>query len=128
MLTLWILWVAFGILVVAMVTGPYRWAVALRSFVARAWHWVTGPLSGERRAQSVAWASSHAGVLQLGGAVVAGILFLIVSVSWLSFLIVGGLLAAYEIALQVIKVPPADGPPSAPASRESDLASPVGDT
>jgi hypothetical protein len=107
-LTAWILWVAFGILVVALITGPYRWAVALRSYVVRACRWVTGPLRGERRAQSVAWVAAHAGSLQLGGAVLAGILLLVVSVSWLSFLIVGGLLAAYEIYLQAIKPPPPD--------------------
>ncbi len=46
----------------------------------------------------------------------AGILLLIVSVSWLSFLIIGVLLAAYEVYLQRIKpaspdeAPPASGP------------------
>ncbi len=37
-LTVWILGVALAVLVVALVSGPYRWAVALRSFVARLWH------------------------------------------------------------------------------------------
>jgi len=57
---------------------------------------------------------SHAAGLQLAGAVVAGILLLIVTVSWLSFLIIGVLLAAYEIWLQRIKPPPADQAPPAP--------------
>jgi len=52
--------------------------------------------------------------------VVAGILLLIVSVSWLSFLIVGVLLAAYEVFLQRIKPPPADEP--SPASGPGDQA------
>ena len=34
-LTAWILGIAVAILVVALLTGPYRWAVAVRSFVAR---------------------------------------------------------------------------------------------
>ncbi|HUD16781.1 MAG TPA: hypothetical protein VMQ59_05930 [Acidimicrobiales bacterium] len=107
-LTLWILWVAFGVLAVALLTGPYRWAMAFRSFVARTWHIVAGTMSAERRAQTVAWMSAHAGPLQLGGAVVGGVLLLIVSVSWLSFLILGGLLAVYEVFLHTIKPPPSD--------------------
>ena len=49
--------------------------------------------------------ASHAASLQLAGAVVAGILLWIVSVSWLSFLIAGVLLADYEVCLQRIKPP-----------------------
>ena len=46
------------------------------------------------------------------GAIIAGILLLVVSVSWLSFLIIGVLLAAYEIYLQWIKpAPPYETPP-----------------
>ncbi len=52
--------------------------------------------------------ASHAAGLQLAGAGVPGILLLIVSVSWLSFLIIGVLLAAYELCLQRIKPPPPD--------------------
>jgi hypothetical protein len=124
-LTLWILWVAFGVLVVALLTGPYRWAMAFRSFVARIWHIVAGTMSAERRAQTVAWMSAHAGPLQLGGAVVAGILLLIVSVSWLSFLILGGLLAVYEVFLQTIKPPPTDDASPTPGP-ESDAGVPSG--
>ena len=53
----------------------------------------------------------------------AGILLLIVSVSWISFLIIGVLLAAYEVYLQRIKpvppdeAPPASGPGNQAASR-----------
>ena len=65
--------------------------------------------------------ASHAAGLQLAGAVVAGILLLIVTVSWLSFLIIGVLLAAYEIYLQRIKPAPPDE--TSPASGPDD---PVG--
>jgi hypothetical protein len=51
---------------------------------------------------------------------VAGILLLIVSVSWLSFVIIGVLLAAYEVYLQRIKPAPPDE--TSPASGPGDPA------
>ena len=77
----------------------------------------------------VTWIASHAAGLQLAGAVVAGILLWIVSVSWLSFLIVGVLLAAYEIYLQRIKPPPPDeAPPASGPGNQADLPSHIGET
>lgn len=58
--------------------------------------------------------ASHAAGLQLAGAVVAGILLLIVPVSWLSFVIIGVILAVYEVYLQRIK--PASPDETSPAS------------
>lgn len=127
-LTAWVLGVALLVVVIALLAGPYRWAVAMRSWVKRTWHSIAGARSGDHQGV-VGWLASHAGGLQLGGAVVAGILFLIVPVSWVSFLIVGVLLAAYEIFLQRIKPATADAPP--PTSGPDDqaaLTSGVGET
>ena len=115
-LTAWILAVALVILVVALLAGPYPWAVALRRFVARTWHRGIDAVSGERRARSLAWVRAHADGLQLIGAVVAGVLFLIISISWLSFLIIGALVAVYEVALQWVKSHPPDEPPTVPGA------------
>jgi hypothetical protein len=61
--------------------------------------------------------------------VVAGILLLIVSVSWLSFLIIGVLLAAYEVYLQWIKPPQADeAPPASGPDGQMGLPSRTGHT
>ena len=106
-LTAWVLGVALVVLVIAVLCGPYRWAAAIRSSVRRAGRGIAGARSGDRRGVT-AWMGSHAAGLQLAGAVVAGILLLIVSVSWLSFLIIGVLLAVYEVCLQRIKPAPAD--------------------
>jgi len=102
-LTAWLLGAAVIALVVVLLTGPYGWAVALRRLVARVWRRGFGALSGERRTRSVDWVRSHAEGLQLAGAVGAGILLLVVSISWLSFLIIGALLAAFELSLQWTK-------------------------
>ena len=121
-LTAWVLGVALVVLVIAVLSGPYRWAVAFRSRVTRTWRSITAASSGGHRGQVVTWMASHAAGLQLAGAVVAGILLLIVPVWWLSFLIIGVLLAAYEIYLQRIKPPPPDEAP--PASGPGNQAGP----
>ena len=72
-LTAWVLAVALVVLVIAVLCGPYRWAVAIRSWVKQAGHSIAGARGGDRRGV-VAWIASHAAGLQLAGAVVAGIL------------------------------------------------------
>ena len=72
---------------------------------------------------------SHAAGFQLGGAVVAGILLLVVPVSWLSFLIIGVLLAAYEVYLQWIKPsPPDEASPSSGPGNQVGVPSRTGGT
>ena len=107
-LTAWVLAVAVVVVVIAVLCGPYRWAVALRSQVTQAGRSIAGARGGGRHGQAVTWMASHAAGLQLAGAVAAGILLWIVTVSWLSFLIIAVLLAAYEVYLQRIKPPPPD--------------------
>jgi hypothetical protein len=121
-LTAWVLAVALVVLVIAVLSGPYRWAAAVRSRVKRTGRSIAGASSGDRRDQVVTWMASHAAGLQLAGAVAAGILLLIVPVSWLSFLIIGVLLAACEIYLQRIKPPPPDE--ASPASGPGNQAGP----
>lgn len=128
-LTGWLLAIALVILVVALLTGPYRWAVTLRRCVVRTWRRGIEAVSGERRARSVAWVRAHADGLQLAGAVVAGALLLIISISWWSFLIIGALLAVYEVALQWAKVHPDDEAPAGPgADHEAEVPAHVGDS
>jgi hypothetical protein len=128
-LTGWLLAIALVILVVALLTGPYRWAVTLRQCMVRTWRRGIEAASDERRARSVAWVRAHADGLQLAGAVVAGVLLLIISISWWSFLIIGALLAVYEVALQWAKVHPDDEAPAGPgAEHEAEVPAHVGDS
>ncbi|MGB7050956.1 MAG: hypothetical protein WBG41_05255 [Acidimicrobiales bacterium] len=105
-----VLWIALAVIVVCLVTGPYRWAVAGRSFVRRGWDAVAWHLHGEGGRATLAWIADHASLLQLGVAVVAAIVLLLVSISWLSFLLVGGLVVVAEVYLASVK-PPSDGAP-----------------
>jgi hypothetical protein len=102
--------------------------VAIRSRVKRTGRSIAGARSGDHRGV-VGWMAAHAAGLQLAGAVVAGILLLIVPVSWLSFLIIGVLLAACEVYLQRIKPPPPDeAPPASGPGDQAGLPSPIGQT
>jgi hypothetical protein len=127
-LTAWVLGVALAVLVIAVLAGPYRWAAALRSSVRRPWRSIGGAPGGDRRG-ALGRVGSHAAGFQLGGAVVAGILLLIVSVSWLSFLIIGVLLAIYEIFLQWIKPPsPDEAPPASGPGGQAGIPPRTGET
>ena len=126
-LTAWVLGVALAVLVITVLMGPYRWAVAARSWVKRTWRSIAAAGSGDHRG-AVGWLASHAAGLQLGGAVVAGILLLVVPVSWLSFLIIGVLLAAYEVYLQWIKPSPPDEAPTVGPGGQVGVPSRTGGT
>ena len=68
-LTGWVLGVALvvlviAVLVIAVLSGPYRWAVAFRSQVTRTWRSIAAASSGDRRGQVVTWMASHAAGLQ----------------------------------------------------------------
>ena len=121
--------VALVVLVIAVLSGPYRWAVAFRSWVRRTWHSIAGARGADSRGQVVTWPATHSAGLQLAGVVAAGILLLIVPVSWLSFLIIGVLLAAYELYLQWIKpAPPDEAPPASGSDRQVPIPPRVGET
>ena len=54
-LTAWVLGVALAVLVIAVLAGPYRWAVAFRSWLRRAWHSIAGARGGDHGAWSAGW-------------------------------------------------------------------------
>lgn len=120
--TAWVLWAALAVLVVALVTGPYRWAVAGRSFVRRGCGAVTWHLHGEGGRETLELIGRHAGFLQMVVAVVAVLVFLVVSVSLLSFLIVGVLFVLVEVYLSNAKRPSDGGQADeSPSDQESEL-------
>jgi len=93
--TLWFLIGGLIVLVVVLLAGPYRWAVATRA-------------RGRR----------HLDLFRIGGAVIAALALLIFSVSRVSLLIIAVLLALNEFGLlRLRQTQPAAQPPPAPNAR-----------
>ncbi|MEU5952283.1 hypothetical protein [Streptomyces sp. NPDC047525] len=120
-----LLWLGIAIAVLAYLVGPGRLPVALRRHTAQGvratGHFVAK--AGERLPEGARvrpWLAQHADVLRVSGAVVAALIALLLS-SWTALLVVGALLAAYEIALTLVARaagPPQDGsPPKGEAGR-----------
>lgn len=104
------LWFVIGGLVLAAVTllsGPYRWAVALRSRTRRvaadAGHLVSaaaGQTAGHATSDAtIAWVRRHLDILRVGAAAVAALVLLLTGVDWVGFLIIATLLALCELGL-----------------------------
>ena len=88
-------------LLIALVTGPYPWAVALRRWVGDLGNGIGAVVGGKPLPDTgrVRWIREHRDALMLAGAVLAVVLLLWVDLSWLAFVLVGVLLALYELAL-----------------------------
>jgi hypothetical protein len=89
------------VLLIALVTGPYPWAVALRRWVGDLGRGIGAAVGGKPLPDTgrVRWIREHRDALMLAGAVLAVVLLLWVDLSWLAFVVVGVILAVYELAL-----------------------------
>ena len=114
--------VGLGIVVIALITGPYGWAIATRAkSVALGRGIVTTASDPSRQESTLVWVRGHREALQLGGAIVFVLLLLIFDLSLLGFLLLGGLIALYEIWLARLGAGDAenDGPDS--STKPEDL-------
>jgi hypothetical protein len=124
-LTVWFVVGALVITLLALVTGPYRWAVSMRHGVARGTmttaHLVAAGASGTRaRAQdesTVVWVRGHFDALRIAGVVVAVLLLLAFPVNFWGFLVIAALLAVYEVGLHRLRPPAEITLPSQPTGR-----------
>lgn len=95
--------VGLVVVVLALVTGPFRWAVALRRGIAGLGRGVwdaTGRVTAGADADGVVrWVGEHRQALQIGGALLVIAVLLLVNVSWVWFLAIVTLLALWELAL-----------------------------
>ncbi len=133
--TSWLLIGGLILVLLALLSGPYRWAVAIRSRARRTGRGaarVTSAMVGHASSDAtVTWIRRHLDAMRIGGAAAAALALLIFSVDWAGFLIVAGLLALYEIGLHRLREPrpaePARAAP-APAPAPPGAASDVGAT
>ncbi len=94
--TWWLLLIVVVAVALLLLTGPYRWARALR------------------RRPSLTWMVGHRRALQVAGAAVGGVLLFVVPGWW--FFVVAVAVAAYEVALwragsrELSPIPPPPGP------------------
>ena len=117
-ITVWILVGALVLAVLALLTGPYRWARAVRHGAAVAGEAVgTTTVQVGRGMAGVAgdddtrrWVGVHRGSLQASGAVLAGFLLLVLNLSLWGVLVLAVLLAGYELGVvRLAALGPADG-------------------
>jgi hypothetical protein len=106
-ITVWFLIGALIVLVVALLTGPYRWAAAARAWARRAagsaGQLVSAAGGHASSGATVTWARRHLDLLRIGGAVIAALALLIFSVSWVTLLLIAVLLALYEFGLHRLR-------------------------
>jgi hypothetical protein len=88
-------------LLIALITGPYPWAVTVRGWLRDGARGIGSAVGGHPAADTdrVRWLRAHRDALMLAGGVVALLLLLLFNLSWLAFVIVTVLIALYEIAL-----------------------------
>ncbi|HSP36486.1 MAG TPA: hypothetical protein VLR26_01905 [Frankiaceae bacterium] len=111
--SLWFLLAGLVIVVIALLTGPYRWAVALRGQTASVTRKtgalvtaaVSGTVTGARDAETVAWVRQRFEALRIGGIAVAVLLLLLLNVSFWGVLVIAALLAVYELWLYRLRAP-----------------------
>jgi len=121
--TMWFLIGGLIVLVVALLAGPCRWAVATRGAGAAVPPGSAGqlmPAAGGHASSdaTVTWVRRHLDLLRIGGAVIAALALLIFSVSWATLFIIAVLLALYELGLHRLRqTEPAAQPPPAASAR-----------
>jgi hypothetical protein len=105
-----LLWIAVIVAVVALVSGPYPWAVAIRRWTVEVWRAGVGAARGAELPRAPAWVAAHRDALMLGAAVLALLVLLVVDLSVGWFLVIAVITVAVELVLYRLgSVPAGDG-------------------
>jgi hypothetical protein len=95
--TSWFLVVAVVVIVIALITGPYPWAVRMRGWIVDVWRAGVTAVRGHESSDTVTWVAAHRDPLMVGGAVVAALLLFFGNLSLWWFLFFAILIGAYEL-------------------------------
>jgi hypothetical protein len=93
------LWVLFAILVVALLSGPYPWAVRLRAWTVDGSRAAVGAVRGADLGPASIWVGAHRDPLMIGGVVLAAVILLFTSLSLGWFLVLLLVLGAFELVV-----------------------------
>lgn len=91
-----VLWIALAIVVIALLTGPYPWAVSLRARVASLFSMAAGTAKDPATAD---WVLAHRDALLWVGAGVGVVALWFFDLSWLTFFALVLVVGAYELAV-----------------------------
>ena len=94
-----VLWVLFIILIAALLSGPYPWAVRFRAWVVQVGRAGVGAVRGAEVGPAAEWIGGHRDPLMMAGAVVAALFLLFASLSLGWFLVLALILVGYEVAV-----------------------------
>jgi hypothetical protein len=99
MYTSWFLVIAMIVLVIALITGPYPWAVKMRGWAVDVWRAGVTAVRGHESSETVTWVATHRDPLMVGGAVVAALLLFFGNLSLWWFLFFAIVIGAYELVI-----------------------------
>jgi hypothetical protein len=94
-----VLWALFIILIAALLSGPYPWAVRFRAWVVQVGRAGVGAVRGAEVGPAAEWIGAHRDPLMMAGAVVAALFLLFASLSLGWFLVLAVVLVLYELAV-----------------------------
>ena len=111
-ITRWLLVALIVVFVVAVLAGPYAWAVKLRS---RAGNLAESAVGHGHADSTTDWVRSHLDLLRFTGVAIAIIVILAAPVSFVGIVIIAALLIIYELAVHGLarRAPAPDPPPNA---------------
>jgi hypothetical protein len=95
----WLLVAAVIVLLVALLSGPYPWAVRVRGWTREVAVAATGAVTRGERGPATGWIGAHRDALMLGGAALFVVVLLVADLSMGAFLLVSLLLAVYELVV-----------------------------
>ena len=114
---LWVGVIALLVAVIAMVSGPYGWAVSLRKGVAGTARTVATDVSERSQDEgTLVWVAAQRTALQIGGVVFGVLVLWLFDLSWFWFFVLVAVIGAYEFGVQQL----ADRGEALDGDRDSD--------
>jgi hypothetical protein len=97
-LTAFLIVLGLAVILIALVTGPYPWAVKLRRRTREIGTGLYRGISGRAKDKSTTeWVRAHRDALQIGGAIFFVLMLLVFSLSWVGFFVLSAVVGLFEL-------------------------------